>query len=72
MSNSPRTYIVTGGGGGIGGATVLRLLKTGANVLAVDISSKRMLAVKETAASLPGKMENPNNNWFIWFYGIIL
>ena len=57
MSNGPRTYIVTGGGGGIGGATVLRLLKTGANVLAVDISSKRMLAVKEAAASLPGKME---------------
>lgn len=57
MSNSPRTYVVTGGGGGIGGATVLRLLKTGANVLAIDISSRRMNAVKERAANLPGRME---------------
>jgi 7-alpha-hydroxysteroid dehydrogenase len=57
MSDTPRSYIVTGGGGGIGGATVLRLLKTGANVLAVDISSRRMNAVKERAANLSGRME---------------
>jgi len=53
----PRSYIVTGGGGGIGGATVLRLLRTGANVLAVDISSKRLNAMKERAAGLPGRVE---------------
>lgn len=57
QETQPRSYIVTGGGGGIGGATVLRLLRTGANVLAVDISSKRMMGVKEKAAGLPGRME---------------
>lgn len=57
MTQSVRSYIVTGGGGGIGGATVLRLLRTGANVLAIDISSKRMNAIKEEAANLPGRME---------------
>ena len=57
MTQDPRTYIVTGGGGGIGGATVLRLLRTGANVLAVDISSRRMNEVKTRAADLPGRME---------------
>jgi NAD(P)-dependent dehydrogenase (short-subunit alcohol dehydrogenase family) len=57
MAQTPRTYIVTGGGGGIGGATVLRLLRTGANVLAIDISSKRLNAVKEEAAGLPGRLD---------------
>lgn len=57
MSKTPRSYIVTGGGGGIGGATVLRLLQAGANVLAVDISSRRLNAVRERAAGLPGRME---------------
>jgi 7-alpha-hydroxysteroid dehydrogenase len=54
---STRTYIVTGGGGGIGGATVLRLLRTAANVLAVDVSQKRMDGVRERAAGLPGRLE---------------
>src|SRR5690606_11040712 len=57
QETQPRSYIVTGGGGGIGGATVLRLLRTGANVLAVDISSKRLNGVKEQAADVPGRME---------------
>ncbi|NPT39200.1 SDR family NAD(P)-dependent oxidoreductase [Paraburkholderia xenovorans] len=57
MNQVSRSYIVTGGGGGIGGATVLRLLRTGANVLAIDISSRRLNAVKEEAAGLPGRME---------------
>jgi 7-alpha-hydroxysteroid dehydrogenase len=56
MSGSTRTYIVTGGGGGIGGATVLRLLRTGANVLATDFSGKRLAAIAELAAQLPGKL----------------
>jgi len=56
-SDQPRSYIVTGGGGGIGGATVLRLLRTGANVLAIDISSKRMNAIKEQSTGLPGRIE---------------
>jgi 7-alpha-hydroxysteroid dehydrogenase len=56
--NSPvRSYIVTGGGGGIGGATVLRLLHTGANVLAVDISSRRLEGIRQKAAGLPGRIE---------------
>lgn len=54
---SPRTYIVTGGGGGIGGATALRLLRTGANVLAIDISGKRLAGVKERAEGLSGRLE---------------
>ena len=57
MAQTPRTYIVTGGGGGIGGATVMRLLRTGANVLAIDISSKRLNAVKEKAEGLPGRLD---------------
>jgi NAD(P)-dependent dehydrogenase (short-subunit alcohol dehydrogenase family) len=57
MSASTRSYIVTGGGGGIGGATVLRLARTGAQVLAVDISSRRLGAIKEAAAGLPGRVE---------------
>ncbi len=57
MAETPRTYIVTGGGGGIGGATVKRLLGTGANVLAVDISSRRLNEVKEACTGLPGRLE---------------
>jgi len=54
--DSPRTYIVTGGGGGIGGATVLRLLRSGANVLAIDISTRRLAGIEERAATLPGTL----------------
>jgi 7-alpha-hydroxysteroid dehydrogenase len=57
MTEQARSYLVTGGGGGIGGATVLRLLRSGANVLAVDISSRRLNAVKESAIGLAGRME---------------
>lgn len=57
MSGAARGYIVTGGGGGIGGATVLRLLRAGGNVLAVDISGKRLNAIREAAAGLPGRIE---------------
>ena len=42
MSLETRTYIVTGAAGGIGGATAKRLLRTGANVLGVDISQRRL------------------------------
>jgi NAD(P)-dependent dehydrogenase (short-subunit alcohol dehydrogenase family) len=37
-----RTYIVTGAGGGIGGAAAARLLRTGANVVGVDLSGRRL------------------------------
>jgi 7-alpha-hydroxysteroid dehydrogenase len=57
MADTPRTYIVTGGGGGIGGATVLRLLRTGANVLAIDISNRRLGVIKESASELPGRIQ---------------
>ncbi|WP_217482571.1 SDR family NAD(P)-dependent oxidoreductase [Sphingomonas sp. CL5.1] len=49
-----RTYIVTGAAGGIGGATARRLLRTGANVLGVDISQRRLDAFVESCADLPG------------------
>jgi NAD(P)-dependent dehydrogenase (short-subunit alcohol dehydrogenase family) len=55
MNEDIRTYVVTGAGGGIGGATALRLLRTGANVCGVDISSKRLAAMAENAAELPGE-----------------
>ena len=45
MSDQIRTYIVTGAAGGIGGATVKRLLRTGANVLGVDISQRRLIDI---------------------------
>ncbi len=40
MSLDGRVAIVTGGGGGMGGATAVRLAELGAHVLAVDIPSK--------------------------------
>jgi 7-alpha-hydroxysteroid dehydrogenase len=52
--SEPRTYVVTGAGGGIGGATALRLLRGGANVVGVDISAKRLAAVEQKAAETPG------------------
>lgn len=56
MSQETRTYIVTGAAGGIGGATAERLLGTGANVLGVDISQRRLDTFAESCAGLPGKL----------------
>ena len=56
MTTETRTYIVTGAAGGIGGATAKRLLRTGANVLGVDISQRRLDAFAETCGNLPGKL----------------
>lgn len=56
MSTDTRTYIVTGAAGGIGGATARRLLRTGANVLGVDISARRLEPFVATCADLPGKL----------------
>lgn len=56
MTTEPRIYIVTGAAGGIGGATVKRLLRTNANVLGVDISQRRLDAFSEECAGLPGKL----------------
>lgn len=49
-----RVYIVTGAGGGIGGAAALRLLKVGSKVLATDLSSRRLAKTVEKAQGLPG------------------
>jgi len=54
MSDQVRTYIVTGAAGGIGGATVKRLLRTGANVLGVDISQRRLDAFAANLDDHPG------------------
>ncbi|MFA7554237.1 MAG: SDR family oxidoreductase [Spongiibacteraceae bacterium] len=56
MANNTRTYIVTGAAGGIGGATVERLLSKGANVMGTDISTRRLQALEERCATLPGKL----------------
>lgn len=53
---SERVYIVTGAGGGIGGAAALRLLKAGSKVLAVDLSSRRLAETVDKAADLPGTL----------------
>ncbi|WP_217251061.1 SDR family NAD(P)-dependent oxidoreductase [Streptomyces sp. AC602_WCS936] len=51
-----RRVLVTGGGSGIGRATVLRLLTEGAAVVAADISAA---GLKETAALAAGHAEPP-------------
>lgn len=56
MADEPRTYIVTGAAGGIGGATAKRLLRTGANVLGVDISQRRLDDFAQTCSNLPGRV----------------
>jgi len=52
-----RTYIVSGAGGGIGGAVVARLLRTGANVVGADLSGKRVAGTAQATQDLPGKLE---------------
>jgi meso-butanediol dehydrogenase / (S,S)-butanediol dehydrogenase / diacetyl reductase len=51
-----RTYIVTGGGSGIGAASVKRLLEEGCNVAAVDLDkTTAQRALDDTRAGLgPG------------------
>ncbi|WP_250292117.1 SDR family oxidoreductase [Frankia sp. CiP1_Cm_nod1] len=51
-----RTYIVTGAGGGIGGAAAARLLRVGSNVVAVDLSSRRLNGTAESTRELPGTL----------------
>lgn len=51
-----RTYVVTGAGGGIGGAAVARLLRVGSNVVGVDLSSRRLAATAEATSELPGTL----------------
>ncbi len=51
-----RTYIVTGAGGGIGGAVAARLLRVGSNVVAVDLSSRRLNGTTESTRGLPGTL----------------
>ncbi|HEY3737521.1 MAG TPA: SDR family oxidoreductase [Jatrophihabitans sp.] len=56
LALNERTYIVTGGGGGIGGAAVARLLRVGSNVVAVDLSSRRLNGTAEATRELPGAL----------------
>ncbi len=51
-----RTYVVTGAGGGIGGAAVARLLRVGANVVGVDLSSRRLVGTADKTEDLPGTL----------------
>ncbi|MCW2959143.1 MAG: putative oxidoreductase [Solirubrobacterales bacterium] len=51
-----RTYVITGAAGGIGGAAAERLLRTGANVVAVDISQRRLDEFAERTADHPGAL----------------
>jgi NAD(P)-dependent dehydrogenase (short-subunit alcohol dehydrogenase family) len=51
-----RVYIVTGGGGGIGGAVVARLLRVGSSVLAVDLSSRRLAETVEKTQEFDGAL----------------
>ncbi|MDQ1501704.1 MAG: 7-alpha-hydroxysteroid dehydrogenase [Actinomycetota bacterium] len=56
MSDDTRTYIVTGAAGGIGGAAAARLCRAGANVVAVDVSARRLEATVRAAEGLSGKV----------------
>jgi NAD(P)-dependent dehydrogenase (short-subunit alcohol dehydrogenase family) len=56
LTLNERTYVVTGAGGGIGGAAVARLLRAGSNVVGVDLSSRRLAATAEAASELPGAL----------------
>ena len=50
-----RTYIVTGGGSGIGAATVKRLITEGCNVVGVDLDATTVQRViDESGASKRG------------------
>lgn len=49
MSHAGRSYVVTAAAGGIGGELVMLLLGDGANVLACDISGKRLALLQERA-----------------------
>lgn len=51
-----RVYIVTGAGGGIGGAAAARLLRVGSRVLGVDLSARRLAETTEKTAALPGTL----------------
>lgn len=53
---SERVYIVTGAGGGIGGAAVERLLRVGSSVVGVDLSSRRLAETVEKIDGLPGSL----------------
>src|SRR6267378_724768 len=47
MSGTQRSFVVSAAAGGIGGELVGRLLKGGHQVLACDISSRRLAALAE-------------------------
>jgi NAD(P)-dependent dehydrogenase (short-subunit alcohol dehydrogenase family) len=51
-----RIYIVTGAGGGIGGAAAARLLRVGSNVVGVDLSSRRLAETEEATKDLSGTL----------------
>lgn len=55
--HSGRAYVVTGAGGGIGGATVRRLLSEGGCVLAADISGSRLNALRARTEGSVGRLE---------------
>src|SRR5438105_15907686 len=56
MSHAQRNYIVTAAAGGIGGELVMLLLADGANVLACDISGKRLAVLQDRAKVGPERL----------------
>lgn len=58
LAAEDRTYIVTGAGGGIGGAATARLLRTGANVVGLDLSSRRLEQTAIQVKDLPGEFRS--------------
>jgi NAD(P)-dependent dehydrogenase (short-subunit alcohol dehydrogenase family) len=55
-ATAPRSYVVTGAAGGIGGAAAELLLAEGSNVFAVDISAKRLQDLVDRTGELPGEL----------------
>lgn len=56
MKIQNKTIVVTGAGGGIGGALVKELLNRGANVAAVDLRDESLQALKQSLGDHKGKL----------------
>lgn len=57
MSHAQRTYLITAAAGGIGGALASLLLDDGANVMACDISGKRLAALQERVGEARSRLD---------------
>ena len=57
---SGKTVIITGGGGGIGGATALKVAEAGANVVIVDFNEANAIAVLDSVTAVTSTKPMPS------------